>query len=250
VTVPAYEIRPVGMGRSSRLRPAVVIAATVVLVAVVVIKPWSWLAGPPPTPPTVAAPAALPASAAPPAVAAPIAAVPPTDPSPAWPAVTDGRDAQPAGGSRLPREFASLTNHAGTWGVGDAGIGPRIERDEPWADWAAVVPEAATDAPIRIVLWPGTGICAGVPALADVPLFFAITSPPDVAVDRPLVAWWTDGGRVASLDGSVRQISGAGKRGVGYLVRDDGAPWPAGRYEFHVGHGDGSFALTVCLRGD
>jgi hypothetical protein len=226
----------------------VAIAATVALVGLVVIKPWSWWAEPP-TPPTAAAAAALPTSAAPPPVAAPIAAVPPTDPVPAWPAVTDGRDGQAAGGTRLPTEFGSLADHAGTWGVGDAGIGPRIERDEPWADWAAVEPEAATETPVRIVLWPGTGICAGVPALTDVPLFLAITSPPDVAVDRPLVAWWTDGGRVAPLDGSVRQVPEAGRRGISYLVRNDGAPWPAGRYEFHVGRGDGSLALTVCLPG-
>ena len=69
----------------------------------------------------------------------------------------------------------------------------------------------------------------------------------DVPVDRRLEAWWTDGGRVESLDGSIHQITPVGDRGISYLVRNDLAAWPAGRYEFHVS-GDGrSYALTICI---
>jgi hypothetical protein len=110
-----------------------------------------------------------------------------------------------------------------------------------------VKPEAATEGPIYVVLWPGTGICAGVPRLLDQPLFFAVTSSLDLPVDRRLEAWWTDGGRVASLDGSVHQITPVGDRGISYLVRNDLAPWPAGRYEFHVEGGGHTYAVTICI---
>ncbi len=110
-----------------------------------------------------------------------------------------------------------------------------------------VKPEAATDSPIFVVLWPGTGICAGVPRLLDQPLFFAVTSSRDLPVDRRLEAWWTDGGRVASLDGSLHQITPVGDRGISYLVRNDLAPWPAGRYEFHVEGGGRTYAVTICI---
>jgi hypothetical protein len=74
-----------------------------------------------------------------------------------------------------------------------------------------------------------------------------VTAPADLVPDWRLVGWWTDGGKVASLDGSVRQISPAGDRGISYLERVDGAPWPPGRYEFHVIAGKRTVALTVCL---
>jgi hypothetical protein len=110
-----------------------------------------------------------------------------------------------------------------------------------------VKPEAATDSPIYVVLWPGSGICAGIPQLLDQPLFFAVTSSSNLPVDRRLVAWWTDGGRVESLDGSVHQVTPVGDRGISYLVRNDLAPWPAGRYEFHVEGGGHAYAVTICI---
>jgi hypothetical protein len=38
-----------------------------------------------------------------------------------------------------------------------------------------------------------------------------------------------------------------GSRGVTYLERVDGSTWPAGRYAFDVGSGDGIVSLVVCL---
>ena len=90
-------------------------------------------------------------------------------------------------------------------------------------------------------------LCAGYPTIYDRPSFVAVTAPTDLAPDWRLVGWWTDGGRVASLDGSVRQIPSTGSRGISYLERVDGAPWPSGRYEFHVISGERTVALTVCL---
>ena len=74
-----------------------------------------------------------------------------------------------------------------------------------------------------------------------------MTTPRDVTPDRVLRGWWTDGANVASLEGSVVQISPPGNRGIGYLERLDQGPWPPGRYEFHVVAGASSVSMTVCL---
>ena len=89
-------------------------------------------------------------------------------------------------------------------------------------------------------MWPGTDLCAGYPTIYDRPTLVAVTTPRDVAPDRVLRGWWTDGANVASLEGSVVQISPPGNRGIGYLERLDQAPWPPGRYEFHVVAGESS----------
>ena len=74
-----------------------------------------------------------------------------------------------------------------------------------------------------------------------------MTTPHDIAPDRVLWAWWTDAAHVTSLAGSIVQISPPGNNGIGYLERLDKAPWPPGRYEFHVVAGESIVALTVCL---
>ena len=246
-TQPAYEVRPVTIGRRSATRPALALGLVAVLIGLVVVKPWGWI-GEPHSPAVANAPTVEPT---PPGSAAPTAAVTPGAPiptTPGWPAVAQAGDLLEDPGSRLPLAIGSLARRSGTWGVGDAGLGPRIQREEPWADWVPVKPETATDdGPIFVVLWPGTGICAGVPRLLDQPLFFAVTSSPDLPVDRRLEAWWTDGGRVASLDGSLHQITPVGDRGISYLVRNDDAAWPAGRYEFHVEGGGRTYAVTICI---
>ena len=242
----AYEVRPVTIPRRGSFRPALALGLAAILIGLVVVKPWGWRSEPR-SPAVAVAPTA---ERTPPAVTDPTTAVTPDAPiptTPGWPAVAQAGDPLGDPGSRLPLTIGSLARRSGTWGVGDGGLGPRIERDEPWADWVPVKPEAATDSPIFIVLWPGTGICAGVPRLLDQPLFFAVTSSPELPVDRRLEAWWTDGGRVASLDGSVQQITPVGDRGISYLVRNDQAPWPAGRYEFHVDGGGHAYAVTICI---
>jgi len=238
LSAPAYGVVPIGLGRRPGRRPAVVLAAVAVLLAVVVVKPWA--------PPdgldrsgVAITPFAVPSRAALTSPSSLAAAA--TDPP--WPAIAKAG----AASDLAPMTIGSLARRWGTWGVGEGGLGARIEGDAPWADWVPVEPEAATDTPIHIAIWPGTGICAGVPRLLDQPLFFAITTTADLPVDRPLEAWWTDGGRAAALDGSVHQVTPAGEHGVSYLVRDDNAPWPAGRYEFHVTGGNRTFALTICI---
>jgi hypothetical protein len=214
----AYEVRPVPIGRSARRRPTLILVASAVLLALVLVKPWAWSSGPP-------------------AVTAAVA----TDDGPIASAGVTEPVATP-----VTATLGSLALRSGTWGVGVAGLGPRYDAT-PWIDWVAVEPEPATDSPSRVAMWPGTGICDGVPVLLVGPLFIAITGPGDLPVDRRLVAWWSDGGRTTSLEGSVRQVTPLGDPGISYLVRDDREPWPSGRYEFHLVAGDRAVALTVCL---
>jgi hypothetical protein len=245
-TEPAYEVRPITIPRRSRVRPALALGLAAILIGLVVVKPWAWMAEPR-SPAVAVAPIV---DSTPPVAPGATAAMTPDAPiptTPGWPVLAQAGDPLGDPGARLPLTIGSLARRSGTWGVGDAGLGPRIEREEPWADWVPAKPEAATDSPIYVVLWPGTGICAGVPRLLDQPLFFAVTSSRDLPVDRRLEAWWTDGGRVASLDGSLHQITPVGDRGISYLVRNDLAPWPAGRYEFHVEGGGRTYAVTICI---
>jgi hypothetical protein len=141
----------------------------------------------------------------------------------------------------------SLASRAGSWGIATVGNGPRIVRDEPWVDWAAVVPGSSTRAADRIATWPGTGICTGLPVVFDLASFVAVTTPADVADDPPIEGWWSDGGRIVSLDGSIRERSASGSGGIAYVERIDGSAWPAGRYAFDVGRGDETVSLVVCL---
>jgi hypothetical protein len=213
----AYEVRPVPVGRPARQWPIAVAAVTIAILALVVIKPWAWSSAP-----TV-----------PPAIAV-------TEAGP----VQSVAIAQPVTPAEAPT-IGSLATHSGKWGVGIAGLG--VDDDPAWVDWTAVDPEPAGDTPIRIAMWPGTGVCADVPVLHERPLFFAVTGPLDLPVDRRLVAWWSDGGRTASLDGSIRQVTAVGDLGVSYVVRLDRSTWQAGRYEFHVVAGDRRVSLTVCV---
>ena len=245
----SYEIQPARIGRSSPRRAFGVVALVAAFVGLAIAKPWAGPIGPAVVQPAPSsASATRPTSAPIPSVALiaqPAAAPAPAEPD--WPVdlshtvPTDG--SSPGAGDVL----ASLATHSGSWGVGNAGTGPRLLRDEPWSDWAAVVPEASSAAPDRIAKWPGTSLCAGYPTIYDHPSLVAVTAPPDLAPYWRVVGWWTDGGRVASLAGSVRQVTPTGVGGISYLERVDRAPWPAGRYEFHVIAGDRILALTVCL---
>ena len=107
-------------------------------------------------------------------------------------------------------------------------------RDEPWSDWTPVTIEMADGSPLHVGQWPGTDLCAGYPTIYDRPTLVAVTTPRAVSPDWKVEGWWADGGTAASLDGSVVQISPAGGTGITYLERVDQAPWPPGRYEFHV----------------
>lgn len=138
-----------------------------------------------------------------------------------------------------------LAARSGAWGVGVGGNGPRLIREEPWTDWAAVEP--VTDGGAAIGVWPDTGLCDGTPVLLDRPSLVAITVPPGLPPDWRLEARWSDGPHIVALDPTIRQISPPGNRGISYLERVDRAIWPDGRYEFIVRTAQHVVSLTVCI---
>lgn len=141
-----------------------------------------------------------------------------------------------------------LTDRAGAWGVGDGGDGPRLIREEPWTDWAAVDPGPSWNG-TSLTLWPDTGLCMGAPALPSHPSLLAITVPTGLVPDWTVATWWQDGTGIRPLAGLVRQISPPGNRGIAYLERIDHGSWPVGRYEFDVLAGDHHTSLTACING-
>lgn len=144
---------------------------------------------------------------------------------------------------------SDLVSRAGTWGVGAGGDGPRLVRDEPWTDWAAIDPGPAWNG-TSLTLWPDTGLCLGAPALLSHPALLAITVPPGLVPDWTVSVWWQDGTGIRPLTGLVRQISPPGNRGIAYLERVGRGLWPAGRYEFDIQAGDHRTSLTACINGD
>jgi hypothetical protein len=217
------------------------VVAAGAFLALVLLKPWS----------APARPESEAVTASPGPVASPAFALIPVRPgpeiAPVWPAESTPSILASATAAQAEGAIRGLTIHSGQWGVGNAGVGPRMLRDEPWTDWVATIPEAVEDGPLHIATWPGTDVCAGLPAIYDDPSLVAVTAPSDLVPDWRLTGWWTDGSLVASLGGSVFQVSAAGNRGISYLERTDRAPWPAGRYEFHVSAGQSTVALTVCI---
>ena len=238
-----YDLEPRPIGRSTNRRVWFLILAAVVFLGVVLLKPWS---GQPGT--TTQEGIASPPPAASPAFAViPILVRPAADLDPVWPAAAVASRLADATASQAEGALGALTARSGTWGVGNAGVGPRMLRDEPWTDWVAAVPESVDFGPLHIALWPGTSLCDGYPTIYDRPSLVAVTAPADLVPDWRLVGWWTDGGQVATLGDSVRQVSPAGNSGISYLERTDRATWPPGRYEFHVIAGQRTVALTVCI---
>lgn len=156
---------------------------------------------------------------------------------------TAARAPDPATSAQIVHDLAG---RAGEWGVGAGGNGPRLIREEPWTDWAAVEPDPAWDG-ISLALWPDTGLCLGAPALLSHPSLVAITVPPGLVPDWTVATWWQDGTGIRSLAGLVNQVSAPGNRGIAYLERVDHGPWPAGRYEFDVQAGDDRISLTACI---
>jgi hypothetical protein len=239
---PGYEIEPAPIGHPNHHRLSVATAAAAILLAVVVAKPW---AGADTTlPEGRVEPSTLISSARPARAELRVA---PAEATPTWPAAASASDLAAASASEAEGALGALSARSGSWGVGTAGVGPRILREEAWTDWAPVVPETAGDTPANIAIWPHTGLCTGYPTINDRPSLVAVTAPRDLVPDWRLVGWWTDGGNVANLEGSIRQVSPAGNRGISYLERTDRAPWPLGRYEFHVIAGSSTVELTVCI---
>jgi hypothetical protein len=221
-----------------------VLAAGALFIAVVVAKPWG---GPVATQPVAVATTASASASAGPSTSGAAAPLPVSVLPETWPVTAVGDASVRGVEPRDPSASGRLASHAGSWGVAALGNGPRIVRDEPWVDWAPVLPERTTQAADRISTWPGTGICTGLPVVLDLPSVVAVTTPTDVVLDRPIEGWWSDGGRIAWLDGSIRVLSGVGSVGVTYLERVDGSTWPAGRYAFDIGRGDAIVSLVICL---
>ena len=107
----------------------------------------------------------------------------------------------------------SLARHAGTWGVGNAGVGPRMLRDEPWSDWAPVAIEVVDGSPLHVASGRAPTCAPAIPTIYDRPTVVAVTTPRDVAPTggRRLV-----GERRARrrAGGSVVQISPPGRTGI------------------------------------
>ncbi len=242
-----YEIEPERIGRpSDRRRSIAAIVVGVFVVAVVLLKPWDAPTAPSQAVRPTSVPAIADASPDGPGLdGRPIAVAPAA--APTWPAARAPTDLATQTAKEAEGAIASLARHAGTWGVGNAGVGPRMLRDEPWSDWTPVSIEMVDGSPLHVSQWPGTDLCTGYPTIYDRPTLVAVTTPRDVSVDWRLEGWWAEGGTAASLAGSVVQISPPGRSGISYLERVDQAPWPPGRYEFHVVTASASVSLTVCL---
>lgn len=217
-----YELRPVAIDRPAGRRPLALTAAVGLVAAMLVVKPWSLIVGGF----DAAAPVErhAPAAAVTGAIAPPAAAVP---------------------ASQAPSALGSLARHSGTWGVGASGLGPHNEA-EPWASWTAVTP---TPVSVNAVVpaSPTSGLCDGVPTLPTDALFMAVSHETDVPIDRTVLAWWWDHRTAIPLEDEIHQVTPAGDRGIAYAVRDDRAPWPAGRYTFRLAAAGEAVDLAVCL---
>ena len=216
-----YELRPVTIARPAGRWPLALTVAAGLLAALLVVKPWSVIvrgfdvAGPVERrAPAATAPGIVPSAAG---VAA----------------------------SNAPSALGSLARHSGSWGVGASGLGPHNEA-EPWASWTAVTP---TPVSVNAVVpaSPTSGLCDGVPTLPTDALFMAVSHETDVPIDRTVLAWWWDHRTAIPLEGAIHQVTPAGDRGIAYAVRDDRAPWPAGRYTFRLVARDQAVDLAVCL---
>jgi hypothetical protein len=238
-----YDLEPRPIGRSTHRRVWFVVLAAGLFLVAVLLKPWSGQ----PSADSRAGIASPPPAASPDFAIVPIIGPPAENLTPAWPAAGVASSLADATAAQAESALDALAIRSGTWGVGDAGVGPRMLRDEPWTDWAGTVPESVDGGPLHVMTWPGTSLCEGYPAIYDHPSLVAVTAPADLIPDWRLVGWWTDGSKVAALADSVGQVSPAGNRGISYLERSDRAAWPAGRYEFHVIAGQRAVALTVCI---
>ena len=242
---PGYEIPPSPIGRPPYRRLSILLAAVVVLLGLVVAKPWAQETARPIA--QVEPSAAVPTPSV--AVPAPLTAIPApfSETPPAWPAASTPTALAALTAAEAEGALGALAVYSGTWGVGDAGAGPRMLREESWVDWSAVKPVVGADVSMPFATLRDDDVCAGIPTIYDRPSLVAVTAPSALVPDWRLVGWWTDGVTSASLEGSIRQVSPAGNRGISYLERTDRDRWPPGRYEFHVVAGSSRVGLTVCL---
>lgn len=250
-----YEMEPERVGRTRSRRVPALVGTAVLVLAVVIAKPWT-NAQPQPA---KQAPdlLAVTASARPTATRAATTAPEATPAAvPTWPVPPGPLNGPTLISAQAEGVLPMLDVRRGTWGIGVIGVGPRLSRDATWVDWSAIEPEVvegpAQDGLARhVLIWPGTGVCTGVPVTDDHPTIVAVTLPVDIRrganVGDGWSGWWTDGGRTASIDDSVTVVAMRDESGIAAIERIDRTPWPIGRYEFQLRTGDRTFDLTVCL---
>jgi len=241
-----YERKPEPLVRPRTRRLPIAIGIVVVLLALMVAKPWA-SSDTVPTGADVTHSSGKQVTSPRPIASIPAGSAVHVDADPAWPATVVASGPATPSVSQAERALTMLTGRAGTWGIGVTGVGPRLIREEPWSDWTAVEPEPVGGPPAHIAIWPGTGLCTGLPTIYDGPTIVAITMPVGLGSRPTLAGWWTDGGRAASIDDSVRLLTSVDDAGMATVERVDRAKWPVGRYEFHVQTKGGIVALTVCL---
>jgi len=230
--------------RRRNVSSVVVVAVVAVVLAVAVVKPWG---GSPPPPDLGGSP---PGPSLAPAAAVPAGGIEQGISSLGDAAAT----ANEAAGFQSPPDpdilaliVQRLAESDGAWGVGVGGEGPRLVRDDPWTEWFAIDPVDADPWPYDFARWPGTPLCAGVPEYFTRPSIVAVTVPAGLAPDWRLEAWRSDGITTTPLAGTVIQVSPPGNRTISYLEYPGNAPWPDGRYEFHIVSGDHALAMSICL---
>lgn len=235
-------VPPARLGGRPRGRGVLAALGLVAALGLAVVKPWGPAAV---TDPLAASPsnavrtvAGVSATSAPPATA----------PPPVWP--VEGAPGPDVADPLTIRDAAELVAlRAGAWGVGAAGSGPRLVRDEVWADWLAVTPRSAPATPSPSQVEPSAdGACAGLPVLVDRPSILAVTTP--VGASPPawhLAGWWSDGGVVTAITRSMQVVTPPRTVGATVLQRLDRAVWPSGRYDFQLSAGRAVATLAVCL---
>ena len=145
---PGYDVEPRPVGHSTHRGASVVVLVAAILLGVALLKPWAAQ----PTPDSkavIVSPAPLIASPAPFASSefALIPIRPDAQRVPVWPAQSVPSLLADATATQAESVLGRLTIHSGQWGVGNAGVGPRMLRDEPWTDWVAAVPETVDQWP-------------------------------------------------------------------------------------------------------
>jgi hypothetical protein len=234
-------VPPARLGGRPRARAFLAVLALIAALGLAVVKPWG-------SAPVVGPPAASPSNAADDDVAAAATGAPPATPQPpAWPVqAAPGPDAADPLTIQDAAELVAL--RGGSWGVGAGGSGPRLVRDEVWADWLAVTPRSVP-APSPSSVEPSPeGVCAGLPVLVDRPSIMAVTTP--VGSTMPawhLAGWWSGGGVVTAITRSMQVVTPPRTAGATVLQRLDRAVWPSGRYDFQLSAGQAIVTLAVCL---
>ena len=191
-----YEIEPERVGRATdRRRPAALIAVALIVVAAVLDQAVGWRRRP-----TVQAVRATPE---PVGRGRPATAADPrpslTTPSPAADPdlAVRARPVPPRDADREARPKVHSARSPATPGRGASGrpaSGRGCSATSPGRTGRRRRPRSSTAVPLHIAIWPGTGLCTGYPTIYDQPTLVAVTTPRDVAPDRVLRGWWTDGG--------------------------------------------------------